>query len=82
MVATSHSRGHTIYHDGEFWRYQDTNEELNDQRPCTFCGLPPTEEGDDACLGHIKGVIGACCGHGIADGYILWGQKIEAVESA
>lgn len=78
-MVTSHSRGHAIYHDSEFWRYRDTNEELNDQRPCTFCGLPPTEEGDDACLGHIKGVIGACCGHGIADGYILWGQKREAM---
>lgn len=34
--------------------------------PCAKCGLPPTPEGHDGCLGtlpeHI--VMNACCGHG------------------
>lgn len=75
--VTSHSRGHEIYHDGEFWRYQDTSEKVNDERPCKQCGLPPTDEGDDACMGHIPGATAACCGHGIADGYVRWFQKRE-----
>jgi hypothetical protein len=79
-MATAHSRGHEIFYDGEFWRYQDSGETINNERPCKQCGLPPTEEGDDACLGHIKGATAACCGHGIADGYIRWFQKREAVE--
>ena len=51
-VQTSHSRGHKIYFDGKDWRYMDTKDIINDDRPCTRCGRPPTSEGHDACLGH------------------------------
>ncbi|MGP9796185.1 hypothetical protein ACT3UJ_02320 [Halomonas sp. 86] len=33
---------------------------------CAKCGLPPTPEGHDGCLGTLdeKLVMNACCGHG------------------
>lgn len=42
------------------------------ERPCVKCGLRPTPEGYDACLGHIEGAKAACCGHGIETGYVAW----------
>ena len=33
--------------------------------PCVKCGLNPTPEGHDGCLGTLQGdVMNACCGHG------------------
>ena len=33
--------------------------------PCAHCGLPPTPEGHDGCLGTLQGDIkNSCCGHG------------------
>ena len=69
-MVKSHSRGWEIYYDGENWRYADTNEIVNNNRPCKRCNCPPTKEGHDACLGHIEGAISACCGHGIEEKYI------------
>lgn len=40
------------------------------RRPCRRCGKAPLAGGEDACLGHIPGVTGACCGHGVDDPYI------------
>lgn len=68
-MITSFSRGHEIYYDGENWRYSDNNEIVNGRRPCNRCGKLPTKEGYDACLGHIKGVKSACCGHGMEASY-------------
>lgn len=31
---------------------------------CDFCGLGPTPEGHDGCIGTLPGVMNACCGHG------------------
>lgn len=57
------------------WRYADNDEVYNNdgqhERPCKRCGKMPTEEGHDACLGNIPGVVAACCGHGIEDPYVL-----------
>jgi hypothetical protein len=61
-------RGWPIHWDG-VWRYED-GEPLSD-RPCARCGKPPTPEGHDACLGHLDGVVAACCGHGVAEPYVL-----------
>lgn len=33
-------------------------------RGCGHCGLHPTPEGHDGCLGTIPGAMNACCGHG------------------
>jgi len=69
-MITTHSRGHKIYYDGSVWRYLDNDRIYDDSRPCKYCGKYPTQEGYDACMGHIDGVISACCGHGVEDGYI------------
>jgi hypothetical protein len=74
-MVTGHSRGHKIVYDGQFWRYQDTGKKMSDKRPCKLCGLPPTKRGYDACLGHIKGCGGACCGHGRVVGYVTMIHK-------
>lgn len=76
--------GHGVYFDGENFRYSDNDQlahegselysEINpiSKRPCPQCHQLPTKEGHDACLGHLKGVRSACCGHGVEDGYIVW----------
>lgn len=70
-MINSYSRGHKIYYDGKDWRYIDNNEVVNNMRPCKRCGKIPTKEGYDACLGHIDGVISACCGHGVEPAYVI-----------
>ena len=72
-MAKSYSRGHEIYYDGTNWRYSDTNEIDDSNRPCKRCGCMPTKEGYDACLGHIDGVTSACCGHGAEEPYAIKG---------
>jgi len=76
MAATSHIRGHRIeWIDGQ-WRYSDTGEVVDHDRPqCARCGREPTEKGHDACLGHIPGARFACCGHGIVYIVIGYGQR-------
>jgi len=71
-MVKSYSRGWEIYYDGENWRYADTNEIVNNNRPCKRCSCPPTKEGYDACLGYIKNVKSACCGHGVEEKYIKY----------
>jgi len=59
-------RGHLIVEDGKYWwKYEDTGERYNPEndRPCKHCGKPPTKEGHDPCLGELRGIMFACCGH-------------------
>ena len=70
-MINSYSRGHKIYYDGKDWRYVDNNAVVDNMRPCKRCGQIPTKEGYDACLGHIDGVISACCGHGVEPAYVI-----------
>lgn len=67
-----HDRGHLIAPVPDGWVYTDTGEPTSDRRPCKRCKCHPTPEGHDACLGHIPGATGACCGHGVEDGYIFY----------
>ena len=53
------------------WFYADNKQSISIERPCTRCNKMPTKEGYDKCLGYIKNVKSACCGHGIEKGYIL-----------
>jgi hypothetical protein len=39
-------------------------------RPCPACGKRRPASGHDPCIESLPGVIYACCGHGIVDGYI------------
>ena len=71
-MVKSYSRGWEIYFDGTHWRYTDNNDILDLSRPCKKCGLKPTKEGYDACLGKIEGAVSACCGHGVEKPYILF----------
>lgn len=83
-MISSYLRGHKIisynYHD---WFYADDGTTANVERPCKRCGRIPTLEGYDACLGQIEGVVSACCGHGVEDGYYMtecFGAKYKMKE--
>lgn len=43
---------------------------FNKKGLCKLCKEPRTEYGDDPCIANLPGVLYACCGHGIARGYI------------
>lgn len=34
------------------------------KKVCGYCGKKRTTEGHDGCIGTLKGVMNACCGHG------------------
>ena len=38
---------------------------------CRSCGRQETDDGHDACLADLPGVVNACCGHGTKKGYIM-----------
>lgn len=60
----SYDFGHLVeYHEGD-WYYIDNHEPLA-IRACPRCGRPPTKEGYDPCIGHVKGAKSVCCGHGV-----------------
>ena len=66
-MADGYSRGHKIvYSESTGWIYADNGLPVDDKRPCARCGRAPLDTGEDACLGHIDGVISACCGHGVS----------------
>lgn len=65
MVVRSYQRGHPIEFNGREWVYSDTMTTIAEERVCVRCGRLPTDEGYDACLGKLKGVVAACCGHGV-----------------
>ena len=65
MAATSHTKGNPITFTDKGWVYADGTPISEQERPCVKCGILPTHEGYDACLGYIKGVKSACCGHGV-----------------
>jgi len=73
-MTFAHLRGHLIYWDeaDNCWRYDDTDELAEHDRPCIRCGRLPTPEGYDACLGFRSNVSAACCGHGVEKGYIQY----------
>jgi hypothetical protein len=77
IYITSYKRGHGYYYDGEDIEfYIDNKEDTSTERPCVRCGKMPTKEGHDACLGNLPGVIAACCGHGVDEGYIAFKNGI------
>ena len=69
-MTKSYMRGHEIYFSSlGVWLYSDNNEPADDSRPCKKCGNYPTIEGFDHCIGELKNVSSACCGHGIEEPY-------------
>jgi hypothetical protein len=67
MAARAHSRGWPIVFVDGAWRYEDDLSPADQERVCKRCGLDPTVEGYDACLGYIKNCKSACCGHGVTE---------------
>jgi hypothetical protein len=72
MTARSKWRGHVILIEGGRCRFEDTGEDtVGSDRSCGHCGQYPSEEGHDACLGTLPGVMNACCGHGeVSEAYV------------
>lgn len=68
--------GHRIYayslENGKSspWRYEDTNEIIDDNKPrkCPKCNLYPTKDDHDPCIANLPNVKYACCGHGKTNG--------------
>lgn len=75
----SYVRGYKVIFDSDKmdWVYEDSGEILRENpRPCKKCGNNAIEDGDlecDYCLGNLGDkVAGACCGHGVEKGFILF----------
>jgi hypothetical protein len=68
-----------VYERGE-WRWEDDGQPVSDfphSHRCENCGLLPGPDGEDGCLGHLPGVITACCGHGKFPGYIVFENRTK-----
>ena len=78
-MITSQTNGHEIIYINGLWVYEDTREPISIIRPCKRCEKYPTKEGYDGCIGYLKGVKYACCGHGIEKPYAILnnGDKLE-----
>jgi len=67
MTAKLKWKGYNIESDdGENWIYSDNKQPIPSEiwRACGHCGLEPTKEDHDGCLGELPGLMNACCGHG------------------
>lgn len=74
-MATSYEKGHEMKynHEDEYWYFIDNGERVEgSNRPCKRCGELATEDGHDACMANLPGVVNACCGHGDGPGYIMF----------
>jgi hypothetical protein len=91
-MTTSKFRGHNIEVLNGIWVYSDTKEPtaLNyKSRSCKNCGKNYTEEGHDGCLGTLKGIMNACCGHGntddayvqFLDGFVIDGEDAKIIQN-
>ncbi len=71
-MVTSKFRGHKIYKQGDHWYFADNDDPVATTiRPCGHYNRESTPEGHDACIGHLPGVMNACCGHGdLEEAYI------------
>jgi hypothetical protein len=72
--------GHLYFVDraAKCLRYCDNREEVPpgpSKRPCPKCDRLPTPAGHDPCVASLPGVIAACCGHGVEDGYIMFADN-------
>jgi hypothetical protein len=46
-------------------------------RTCALCKRPRTKSGHDPCIEDLPGVLQACCGHGVTDGYFVLADTDE-----
>jgi hypothetical protein len=83
-------RGHEIAFINGEWIYCDTKEpttQTHEDRSCGHCSMSNTPEGHDGCLGTLKGIMNACCGHGqtnesyvqFLDGHCVHGEDANTI---
>lgn len=62
---TEYYRGHEIINKNDVYYFKD-GQKVSDNKniQCGFCNLPNRDDGHDACIGELEGVMNACCGHG------------------
>jgi len=61
-------KGYKIeFNDDGDYVYSDSKKLISNDvwRACGHCGLEPTKEDHDGCLGELPGLMNACCGHGL-----------------
>lgn len=69
--------GNAINYDNNRWEYNDNEYSILDgYRPCPKCGQLPTADSHDYCIAKLPGVLNACCGHGVEEGYIQFENGI------
>jgi hypothetical protein len=82
-MTKSKLRGHDIEENNGVFIFSDNKEKtVGIDRPCGHCGLDRTKDGHDYCLGTLKGLMNACCGHGdiketyiqLLDGFTIRGK--------
>ncbi len=84
-------RGHCIELEKGEWVYSDTKQSVKDfhlAKACGNCNKPRTDEGHDACLGTLSGIMNACCGHGneidayvqFLDGFCIQGKDAKSIQ--
>ena len=88
-MTTSYLRGHKIEYIKDRWVYSDNKQSVSEthkERACGKCNKMETKEGYDNCLGKLRGLMNACCGHGIdkpyiqfLDGKIIRGKDAEII---
>ena len=72
-------RGHKIELVNNKWLFSASGKSVKDnwrKFPCGICGKKLTDEGHDACIGTLPGVMNACCGHGqIDEAYLMFSDE-------
>lgn len=82
-MVYAYNNGNKIYYDESDckWKYYEDDTIVNNDnmKKCPVCNSQQTKEGYDACLGHLEGVMFACCGHGVQNPYAIFndGTYIE-----
>jgi hypothetical protein len=90
-MAKSKNRGNDIELINNIWVYSDTKEPVANNyknKPCGYCGKNSTKEGHDGCLGTLRGLMNACCGHGnieftyvqFWDGSVIYGEDAKKIQ--
>ena len=88
MTARAEFLGHPIHYENGVWKITETGETLyspdmagsGQYGRCISCGLSPTPEGHDGCLGTLvdknKEIWNSCCGHSnTSQAYIQYSDK-------
>lgn len=76
-MVQAYTFGHPVYGDSDgHWRLEDGRRvhdpAVRRQLRCPRCGERPTPKGHDPCIADLPGAIGACCGHGVEPGYVVF----------